>query len=87
MLRITTANDGFECVLKLEGKLLADWVGELRETCQQAQAAFGDLQLDLSGLSFVDPQGTLALRELMRQGIRVTTTSPFIGELLKEIDS
>lgn len=85
MLKITTAHDdGFERVLKLEGKLLADWIGELHDACRTARAETGHLKLDLSGLSFADVSGTIALRELIRQGISITTTSPFVGELLKE---
>ncbi len=85
MLKITTTcEDAFRCVLKLEGKLLAAWVGELQEACRRARAVSGQLHLDLSGLSFVDVPGTAVLRELIRQGVSVTTTSPFVGELLKE---
>ncbi|MGE3775676.1 MAG: STAS domain-containing protein [Pirellulaceae bacterium] len=85
MLKITAArNDGFEWVLKLEGKLLADWVSELQEACRAARAESGQLQLDLSALSFVDAAGMIALRELIRQGVSITTTTPFVGELLKE---
>ncbi|MGD9856952.1 MAG: STAS domain-containing protein [Planctomycetaceae bacterium] len=85
MLKITTArDDGFARVLKLEGKLLADWVGELHEACRRARAASSHVQLDLGGLSFVDVAGTIALRDLLRQGVTITTTSPLVGELLKE---
>jgi len=85
MLKITTTHDdGVERVLKLEGKLLADWVGELHETCRRARAEAGRLQLDLGGLSFADVAGTIALRELMREGVTIITRSPFIGELLQE---
>jgi ABC-type transporter Mla MlaB component len=85
MLRITTTQDaGTLPVLKLEGKLLAEWVAELQEACRTARAASGGLQLDLAGLVFVDAAGTIALRELMRQGVSIATISPLVGELLKE---
>ena len=85
MLKITTTHDdGFERVLKLEGKLLDAWVGELKAACRLARAAGCRLQLDLSQLSFADVSGTIALRELIRQGVSITTTTPFVGELLKE---
>lgn len=85
MLKITQSyRDEFELVLKLEGKLLAAWVDELREACRRASAETSRLQLDLSELSFADVSGTIALRELMRQGVAITTASPFVGELLRE---
>ena len=85
MLKITTTrNDRFGRVLKLEGKLLAAWVGELEEACRLARAEAADVQLDLSGLSFADVSGTVVLRELIRGGVRVATSSPFVEELLKE---
>ena len=85
MLRITTIqDDGAQRVLKLEGKLLAEWVGELKDACRTAVAQGCRVQLDLSGLSFVDVSGTAALRDLLRLGASITTTSPFVGELLKE---
>ncbi len=85
MLRITTIQeDDTQRVLKLEGKLLAEWVGELKDACRTAVAQGCRVQLDLSGLSFVDVSGTAALRDLLRLGASITTTSPFVGELLKE---
>lgn len=85
MLRITTTIDEqFTCVLKLEGKLMADWISELQEACRQARAKSGRLQLDLSGLSFVDAPGIITLRELVRQGVAIVTPSPFVSELLNE---
>jgi hypothetical protein len=34
---------------------------------------------------FADVAGAIALRALMRQGASLVNTSPFVGELLKEI--
>ncbi len=86
MLKITTTHhDGFERVLKLEGKLLADWVGELQDACRLTGADSSRLQLDLGGLSFADARGIIALRELVRQGVSIINASPFVGELLKEM--
>jgi hypothetical protein len=85
MLKITTTHDdGFERVLKLEGKLLKDWVDELQEACSQARAERDRLKLDLSEVLFVDVAGTIALRVLIREGVAIISTSPFIRELLKE---
>jgi anti-anti-sigma regulatory factor len=85
MLKITTIHDdGKNRVLKLEGKLLAGWVEELRDACRLARTDCGQLQLDLRDLSFVDDSGIRVLHELIRQNVRVTTASPFVSELLKE---
>ena len=85
MLKITTTqDDGFERELKLEGRLMAEWVGVLQDAVRTAQVECGRLQLDLGDLKFVDATGTIALRELIRQGVVITTVSPFVGELLKE---
>jgi hypothetical protein len=38
--------------------------------------------LDLSGLSFVDRAGVELLQQLLRQGVRIHSCSPFVAELL-----
>ncbi len=85
MLKITTTlEDATQCELKLEGKLLADWISELQDVCLTAFAAHKRLRLDLSGLTFADVAGAIVLRELIRQGTTIANVSPFVGELLKE---
>jgi anti-anti-sigma regulatory factor len=85
MLRITTIEqDGSATILKLEGKLLAAWIGELDEACRQACLPATAATLDLSGVSFVDAPGTVALRDWRRRGMRLVGCSPLVTELLKE---
>ena len=87
MLRITTIqNEDSPAVLKLEGKLLEPWIGELHEACRLACGRATSTTLDLTGVSFVDLPGTIALRELRRRGLEVRGCSPLVAELLKEID-
>ena len=87
MLRITTIeNDNLPTVLKLEGKLLEPWIGELHEACRLARERATTTTLDLTGLSFVDVPGTIALRDLRRRGFQVRGCSPLVAELLKEFD-
>jgi hypothetical protein len=82
MLRITVSGqDSSYRIIKLEGKLLHDWIGEVR-------GLFLDLDegpipgLDLLGLSFVDREGAELLLQLLRQGVRIESCSPFVAELL-----
>jgi ABC-type transporter Mla MlaB component len=86
MLRITAVqNDGLPAVLKLEGKLLEPWIGELHDACRTSCEQTASATLDLSGLSYVDAPGTIALRDLRRQGVKLIGCSPLVTELLKEI--
>lgn len=85
MLRITAIqNDGSPTVLKLEGKLLEPWIGELHEACRRTCEQVTLAALDLAGLTYVDMPGTIALRDLRRRGIALVGCSPLVAELLKE---
>lgn len=85
MLRITTIqNDSSPAVLKLEGKLLEPWIGELNEACRKTCDQVALATLDLAGLTYVDMPGTIALRDLRRRGITLVGCSPLVAELLKE---
>ena len=82
MLKIpVSGQDSSRRIIKLEGKLLHAWVDEVRRLCVEAEE--GSLpSLDLSGLSFVDRPGTELLQQLLRQGVRIESCSPFVAELL-----
>jgi anti-anti-sigma regulatory factor len=83
MLRITpTAGDG-QRTLRLEGRLVEPWVGELLSLCREAAGAGRRLVLDLSGVTFVDAAGLTCLRDLREQRAVLRGCSPFINELLK----
>jgi hypothetical protein len=79
MLRVTEVNGAESArTLKLEGKLLEPWVGELLRACAPA----GRLSLDLSAVTFVDGAGVELLQTLLRRGVRVIACSGFVAELL-----
>jgi len=82
MLKImVSGQDSSRRIIKLEGKLLQAWVDEVRRLCVEAEE--GSLpSLDLSGLSFVDRPGAELLLQLLRQGVRIESCSPFVAELL-----
>jgi hypothetical protein len=77
MLRITATTGGE--LLKLEGKLLGPWVGELARACDRPRPP----RLDLAGLTFADAAGARLLRELLVRGATVAGSSTFIAELLR----
>ena len=83
MLRITPTDGESERTLRLEGRLVDPWVGELLSTCREAASAGCRLMLDLSGVTFVDAAGLTCLRDLREQGAVLRGCSAFINELLK----
>lgn len=87
MLRITTnRSDQQTVVVKLEGKLLAPWVGEFQEACRQACNTRSNTILDLTDLSFVDTSGAIAIRDLTQRGLQLKNCSPLVQALLQAFD-
>lgn len=56
MLKITNSNDGEVTSFKLEGKLVGEWVHELRSCWQQAGEG-ATIRIDLTGVSWVSEEG------------------------------
>jgi hypothetical protein len=85
MLKITSTVDSRQSViLRLEGRLVADWVPELMTVCRSDGQTSRCEELDIGSLSFADAAGIEALRNLADQGLRITNGSPFMAELLRE---
>jgi ABC-type transporter Mla MlaB component len=82
MLRITRQSGADHDTLLLEGKLLKEWIEELREALAHARQDAAAIALDLSGLSFIDDEGARFLRECRRRGASLVGASPFVSALL-----
>ncbi len=84
MLRITRlATDSLPPVFGVEGRLTRTNTEELRMTCEPALADAGALQLDVSGLQFLDDAGAALLRGFERRGAIITGPSVFVGAVLR----
>jgi hypothetical protein len=70
--------------LRLEGRLISQWVGLLRSSCEQAFHHGGRLILDLTDLSFADHEGVQLLRQLEQQQVTIVNCSLFLREQLKQ---
>jgi anti-anti-sigma regulatory factor len=69
MLMITRSErSDLTCTLKLEGKLLEPWIGELESACGESLVTPDRVCLDLSDLTFVDRAGARFLASLIREG-------------------
>ena len=84
MLRITTVGIHTSSpIIKLEGKLLEPWVGEVRRVCAELSASSHNLRLDLAALTFVDAAGRCLLGELLQGHAVLAGCSGFVTALLQ----
>jgi hypothetical protein len=79
-VRITKIIDVDNTVLKVDGRLRLEDVGELARVVRSVQGAAA---LDLSELQTADRAGVEILRELASLGVELRGTSPYIELLLK----
>jgi hypothetical protein len=83
VLKITEVSRSDSAItFKLEGKVLAPWVDELRRICTEPPHESRPIHLDLDAVTFVDAAGVELMRELIRQGITIARCSGFIAVLL-----
>ena len=84
MLKISqTAKANHSITLKLEGRVVGPWVGELRQVCETLLPEGRPLKLDLTDVTFADASGVSALSSLKSRGVTFTNCSPFLQEQLK----
>ena len=83
MLMITRS-DGSDLTrtLKVEGKLVEPWIGELAAVCGESSVTPNRVCLDLCDLTFIDVAGARFLSGLIRDGATVTACSGFVAEML-----
>jgi len=85
MLRIVegdATNDSM--TLRLDGRLVSQWVELLRSSCEQAYQKGSNLIIDLAGVSFADQEGVQLLQQLEQQQVTIINCSPFLREQLKQ---
>ena len=78
-IRITTKTDGKTRTVRVEGRLTAVEVPDLRKECQSTDAL---VRVDLSGLRSADSTGITLLQSLSAEGTELYGASAFIRELL-----
>lgn len=79
VLRITVSTDSPTAKIRVEGRLEAAGVDDLRAQCRDAGMP---LQLDLSGLRSADEVGIDAHKSLRAEGAGFRGASPHINQLL-----
>ena len=85
MLRIVEERaSNHSLVLRLDGRLVTEWVEILRSSCEQAFSDGGPLSIDMTGLSFSDNEGIKLLIKLQHRRVMLINCSPFLREQLKQ---
>ncbi len=79
--QVETANHSV--TLKLEGRVVGPWVGEMQKVCELVLVEERALILDLADVLFADASGISALSSLKSRGVSVMACSPFVEEQLK----
>ena len=84
MLKISQAGKANHSVtLKLEGRVVGPWVGELCQVCGTLLTEGRSLKLDLADMTFADANGVAVLSSFKSRGVTLTNCSPFVEEQLK----
>lgn len=76
MLKITTQIEDEVLRLGLEGKLTGPWVKELELSWRAAAGTqqIYPVRVDLSSVTFIDPEGKALLARMCREGVELVAT-------------
>jgi len=84
MLRITkTGENGRTVCLKVEGRVVGDWVSEFDKVCRSSLAQGKVISLDFAGVLFIDHQGVEAVKGMLgEKNVQLTGASLLVQDLL-----
>jgi len=86
MLKISEGRSGaHSIILRLEGRVVGPWVGELRQICEPLVGNGRQLALDLADVAFADEPGFALLANLRARGVALLNALPFVEEQLKSV--
>jgi len=84
MLRIRRVTDSpAQPTLRVEGRIVSEWVAVLERECQLAFEGKRRVALDLSAVTFIDRRGVAALKRLSADALELINCPEFIEELLR----
>jgi RNA polymerase sigma-70 factor (ECF subfamily) len=79
----TDGRDGLR-TLRVEGRLTEQTMEELRMACEAILSERRTVEIELTGLQFVDTTGASMLRSLARQGVALVGGSGFVTAVLRD---
>ncbi|MBZ0268247.1 hypothetical protein K8I85_08825 [bacterium] len=88
MLRITkTVKREHRTTLVVEGLLTGRYAKLLEAECNERLEEGCGLELDLSSVSYADPDGASVVSELLGRGVEIIACSPYVRELMERLKS
>lgn len=86
MLKITFHDTTESTTVKLEGKLSGPWVEELeRSWAEHSPHASGNVIMDLSDVTYIDPEGKRLLARMLNKGVCFEGTHLMTKYVIDEI--
>lgn len=83
MLRIERLNeDDARVTLKLDGRIVGQWVATLEVECSRVLQGSKRLVLDFAGVTFIDRDGVSLLKKVRGERVRLVNCSLFVKELM-----
>ena len=83
MLRITQVSEDSDRVcLKVEGRVIGDWVAELDRTCGSCLSQSRQITLDVSDVTYIDRQGIETLKRILGENVQLTGANLLVQALL-----
>ena len=84
MLKITKIQESrSEVLLKLEGKITAQWASLLDRECRSLLRQEKNVYLDCSHVDFIDARGVAVLNNLPQRQVTLMSAPVFVTELLE----
>lgn len=84
MLRITTVAESNSLVtLKLEGRIVSDWVSVLERECLTLLQKKQPVRLDFSAVTFIDGRGVAMLKRIKSENLQIINCAALLEDLLK----
>lgn len=83
MFRLTSiVDDGQTIHLKVEGRVVGDWVSELDRVCGSCLSQSKKVILDFSEVTYIDRRGVDALKRVLGDRVQIKGQSLLIHALL-----
>lgn len=83
-LRITSIeNNSSPVTLKLQGKIVGEWVSLLKQECLMSIRRKERVCLDFGEVTYIDPRGLRMIRNLPERRVTIINAPAFIGDLMR----